>query len=123
VRAAQIALAVMCIQIGMGFIVVSGLFGDLYYENKITDVKITRNTTSYTSDIERAGTISDPINWIRNVLMWGWIKQYVLPWYNNDVGFKAFIDYLIAILNSVAFFIYLLALLEIYANRVDTLGG
>jgi len=122
VRAAQVALMVISIQIGIGIITVTGLFGNFYYESEITGIDI-GNSSSYSSDVEQAQTSVNIMNVITNALTWGWIKEYVLPWYNTNSSFKSFIDYIIMFLNSVSAILIGIAVLEFVRNRVDVLGG
>ena len=121
-RAVQIALLIISIQIGMGLVVESGLFSGSFYENDITGIDISTNASAL-SDTEQSQTSINIMNTVFNVLAWGWIKDFFQPYYNLDTGVKTFIDHLILLMNSVSAFIIGIAFIEFVRNRVDVLGG
>lgn len=121
-RAVQIALLVISIQIGMGIIAVSGLYEGNYYEKELVGVDMP-NTTSALSESEQQQTSVNFLNRAWKALTWGWVIDFFQPWYSLNAGLKSFIDSLILLLNGISSFIIGVALLEFFRNRINVLGG
>jgi hypothetical protein len=121
-RAVQIALIVICIQVGMGLVTVSGLYGDMYYESKITSVNLPSNVSALT-EVEQTQAGTNIMNAIWNTITWGWIKFYFEPLYSNYSIVKNFIDLFIAFLDVISGIIIGVAFLEFIRNRTDILPG
>lgn len=92
-RAVQLALLIMCIQFGIGFVVASGVFEGLYYENTLTSIDIPGNTNAL-DESEQAQTSINIFSAIKDALTWGWIKQFFYPVYNTNAAVKAFVDFI-----------------------------
>ena len=120
-RAVQIALLIISIQIGMGIVVESGLFNGTFYENQITGINMASNASAL-SDTEQNQASINIMNTVFNTLTWGWIKDFFQPWYSLDSGLKSFIDHLILLLNSISTFIIGVAFIEFVRNRINVLG-
>jgi len=120
-RAVQIALFVVCIQVGMGLITASGLFGDRFYESEITNLEIPENASAL-SETEQAQASINVMNVVFDTLTWGWLTYYFEPFYSSDSTVQNFIDYLILFLNSVSAFVIGIAFIEFVRNRIQVLG-
>ena len=106
----------------MGLVTVSGLYGSLYYESKITSVNLPSNVSAMT-DVEQVQAGTNIMNAIWNTITWGWIKFYFEPLYSNSVAVKGFLDMLIGFLNVLSGIIIGVAFLEFIRNRTDVLSG
>jgi len=121
-RAVQMALLIISIQIGMGIVVESGMFPGNYYENTIPDVDIPKNISAL-SETEQEQASNNIMNAIFDVLTWNWIKNFFQPYYSLDSNIRSFIDHLIKLLNGLNVIITGSAFIEMIRNRVDVLGG
>lgn len=117
-RAIEIAVVVISIQIGMGIIVESGLFSGVYYESEITGIDLGENP-SIGTDSELSQSSSNFLNRMWNALTWGWIKQYFEPLYSNNISIHNFIDVIIKFLRLISGIVIGAAFVEFARNRVD----
>jgi len=121
VRAVQLALLLICIQVGLGIVASAGLFTGVFYENKLIGVSLPRNISA-ASETEQISASISMMNVIWNTLTWGWIKDFAQPWYSLDQGVKTFVDSLILFLNSITSIIIAAAFIEFMRNRMQVLG-
>jgi len=121
-RAVQLALLVILIQVGTGLVAESGLFTGNYFESSIVNSMTTQNISAL-SESEQIQASINVMNSLFNILTWGWIKKYFEPFYSMDVGVKNFVDSLILFLNSVSLTIIGVAFIEFIRNRINVLGG
>jgi len=121
-RAVQIALLVISIQVGMGIITESGLFTGNFYENTLINIEMPTNPSA-TSEEEQVQASINVMNTIWNALTWGWIKHYFEPFYSLNSGVKNFVDHIILFLNSLSAFLIGIAFVEFARNRLNVLGG
>lgn len=119
-RAVQIALFVILIQVGMGLITVTGVFPNVYYESSLTNIQMPQNASSL-SESEQSQASINIFNSVVNALTWGWIKTYFMPWYNTDAQLKLFVDYLVMFLNAVSTIVLGAAFIEFVRNRSKVL--
>ena len=119
-RAVQLALLIMSIQFGLGFVQIFGGFGNIPYEQTITHVEIIKQGNVQTAQ-EQSHLSFSIMSSIRNILLWDWIKNLVQPWYTQDTGIKALIDFIIDALRALTTIIYGAAIIEFIANRVNVL--
>ena len=120
-RAVQIALVVICIQVGLGIVTVSGLFNGIYYESQLTNVNLPRNVSALSTEEQTQASIN-VMNTVFDALTWGWIKIYFEPFYSNDTATHTLIDYIVTFLNAVSLFIIGVALIEFVRDRVEVLS-
>lgn len=118
-RAIQIAIAVICIQMGIGIVAVSGLFGNMYYESSITKVNV--SNPSSLSETEQTQTSINILNKVFDALSWGWITHYFEPWYSQSSSLASFIDTIVLFLRSISSIIIGIAFMEFIRNRVSSL--
>jgi|GEM_PF-2620073 len=122
-RAVQIALFVMSLQLGLGFVAAFGGFGNVPYESTITGVNVLGEQKEVTTTEEQSRLTFGIISRIRDILTWGWIKDFVMPWYHQSQGVKTLVDFICNALTALTGIIYGAALIELIANRVNVLGG
>lgn len=115
-RAVHLALLIMCIQFGIGVVVVSGVFGNtIYYENTLTSMSLPTNTNAL-DEGEQAQTSINIFTAIKDALTWGWIKQFFYPAYQTDTGVRVFVDFIQAGLVALSGIIIGAAAIEFF-NR------
>lgn len=119
-RAIQIALLLLCIQVGLGLVAESGIFSGVYYESEITDYDVGDNPLQSESEQVQASISSLQSIW--NILSWDWITRFFEPLYSNDVGVKSLIDHVLLFLRSLTALIVAVALVEFVRNRSNILG-
>jgi len=117
-RAIDIAIVVISIQIGMGIIAESGLFSGVYFENEITGIDLGENP-SIGTDTELLQSSTNFLNRMWNALSWGWIKQYFEPLYSNSTSIHNFIDAIVNFLRTISGIVIGAAFVEFARNRVD----
>ena len=120
-RAIQVALLIICLQIGTGLVAVSGLFGNIYYEGELTDVDTPSNPEAL-SELEQGQTSINFLNIMFDALTWGWIKNYFMPFYNQVTVIREFIDGVIIFLNGISGILIGIAFIEFIRNRTEVLG-
>lgn len=121
-RAVQIALLVIMIQIGMAIVTATGFFTGTSYENILTGFSIPSNASSL-SEAEQVQVSINVMNTVFDTLTWGWIKQWFEPFYSIDSGVKSFVDAIVLLLRTVSFFIIGIAFIEFVRNRINILGS
>jgi len=121
-RAVQLALLVMCIQVGLGLVAESGAFSGVYFENKLLGVNLPSNISA-TSEAEQVSASVNIMNSVWNILTWGWIKNYFEPWYSQDAAVKSFVDSLVLFLAAVSGLIIGAGVIEFVRNRINVLSG
>ena len=121
-RAVQLALLVVSIQVGLGIITESGLFSGTFYESSLTNIQLP-SSPSATSESEQSQASINVMNTVWNALTWGWIKTYFEPFYSMDAGVKGLVDHLVTFLNSLSAFLIGIAFIEFARNRINVLGG
>ena len=121
-RAVQIALLVICIQVGLGLVATANIFGKLYYESELTNVNFPSGASAI-SESEQTQISINVMNTVFNALTWGWIKIFFEPYYSLDAQTKIFVDKVVFFLNSVSLFVIGIAFIEFIRNRVSVLGG
>lgn len=121
-RAVQLALLVVCLQVGSGLIMTSGLFAGSFYERTLTNLDLPENVSAITEEEQSQASINI-MNVIWDTLAWGWIRYYFEPFYSNNVGVKNFIDAFILFLDGISSLIIGVAFLEFLRNRINVLGG
>lgn len=121
-RAIQIALLVICIQIGMGIVTESGLFSGVLFENRLTNVAMPANPAS-ASDAELLQANTDVFNRVINALTWGWLTNYFEPFYSGDAATKVFVDTIVTFMNTISGIIIGIALIQFIRNQVSVLGS
>lgn len=120
-RFTHIALMVLSIQMGMGLIHLTGLFGDSYYEADILDVEVPESPDAL-SEIEQLQAAVKYFNMLVDSLTWGWIKTLFMPWYNQDATLQAFIDKFVDFLNLLSIILVGLGVIEFVRNQTNVLG-
>ena len=121
-RAVQIALLIICIQVGLGIINASGLFRGYFYEAEITNVDLPEEVSAMTEAEQEQANINI-MNAIWDTLTWGWISYYFEPFYSSDTAVKGFVDVIIIFLGTISSLIIGIAFVEFLRNRIDVLGG
>ncbi len=119
-RAIQIALLLLCIQVGLGLVAESGMFNGVYYESEITDYSVGDNPLQSESEQVQASISGLQSMW--NIISWDWITRFFEPWYSNNVGVKGLIDHVLLFLRSLTGLIVVVALVEFVRNRSNILG-
>jgi hypothetical protein len=119
-RAIQIALLLLCIQVGLGLVAGSDIFDGVYYESEITDYSVGDNPLQ--SESEQVQASISGLQSIWNILSWDWITRLFEPWYSNNVGVKALIDHVLLFLRSLTALLVVVALVEFVRNRSNILG-
>lgn len=115
-RAIQLAMLVLSIQFGLGLMAVFGSFGNIPYETEIIKVNITSQNVQ--TDIERQQVSFDIMGNFWNILTWGWIKNFFIPWYYTDNGVRSIIDFIILMLRGLTGIIIGAAFIEFVSNRL-----
>jgi len=118
-RAVQLALLVMCIQFGLGFMAVFGGYGNIPYEKKIINMNITAGNVQSEAEQEQASINIMGSLW--DILTWGWIRNFFVPWYYTDSGIKAIVDFIIRMLQFLSSVIVGVAFIEFVRNRINVL--
>lgn len=119
-RIVQIALFLLCLQAGIGFIVISTIYGDaIYYESEITNYEAPSDPAQ-TEEEQRQASISG-MSQLWDIVAWGWIIQYFQPLYSNDVGVQAFVDKIIFFFQSITSLLVTIALVEFVRNHTTIL--
>lgn len=121
-RAVQIAVLFLCIQVGMALVNVTGLFTEGFYEGKEMLEKQWGSPSALSPEEQEQVSI-DVMNELWKGLTWGWISNYFQPFYNKDVGVKAVVDKFIWGLNGISAFAIGIAFIEFIRNRLNVLGG
>jgi hypothetical protein len=117
-RAVKLALFVIILQMGIGLITVSQLFGGVYYDTSLTGVTMPVNPDAM-SEIEQSQTSVNIFNVVVDALTWSWIKQYFMPWYLQDTGLRLLVDTFINFLRVISGIIIGLAFLEFFRNKTE----
>ncbi len=119
-KAVELALLILCIQAGIGLVVVTGLFNNsMYFENTMT-INLPDNMSAIDQNEQDQSTIN-VLNSVIDTLSWGWIKQFFQPWYSNNAGVTSLVDHLLFFLRTITGLIIGAAILEIFRNRTDVL--
>lgn len=118
-RALQLALLLLSIQFGLGFMAVFGSFGYIPYETKMTGINLTGGAVQ--TELEQQQLSINIMNAIWNILVWDWIKNFFIPWYYSDSGVKSIVDFVIFMLRSLTGIILGAAFIEFIRNRIDVL--
>lgn len=121
-RAVQIALLVICLQIGIGLIAESGLFTKTYFESSITNVNVPSEVSALNTD-EQVQESYNIMTDLWNILSWGWIKTFFEPLYSQDEATKKFVDHILLFLRSITSFVIGVAFIEFVRNRLNVLGS
>lgn len=122
-RAIQIALLVICLQVGLGLVASTGLFGGMYYESGITgSPDEIPGSSSFLEETEQEQTTITIMNALWNIVTWSWITSLFEPFYSQNPAFGAFIDKIVVFVNAVCYFIVGVAFIEFVRNRINTLG-
>lgn len=119
-RAIQIALLLLSIQVGLGLVAASGMFSGVYYESEITDYSVGGNPLQ--SESEQVQASISGLQSIWNIISWDWITLFFEPWYSNNAGVKGLIDHVLLFLMSLTGLIVVVALVEFVRNRSNILG-
>jgi len=120
-RAIQIALFLICFQIGMGIVTESGMFTGTYFESSIANPQLTGNFSATEESEQVLGSVSI-MNKLWNVLTWGWITRYFEPWYSNNTAVHNFVDHIVLFLNTLSGVLIGVAFIEFIRNRLNVLG-
>jgi hypothetical protein len=120
-RFVDIAVLVLCIQIGMGIVTVSGLFGASYYESSNMDMNIGDPKTL--SEIEQTQVSFDILNFLRTALTWDWIHTYFSPIYPYSSGAEAIVTYVVYGLDILSGVLFSIAFLEFVRNIRNMFGS
>lgn len=120
-RALQLAVFFVLLQFSFGLVSLSGLFPTISYDSSITNVQLPSNVSA-TSDAEQNQATVQSFNTLINALTWGWVKGLFMPWYSYDAGLKAFVDFLITILNFISGALIAAAVIEMVRNNVSVFG-
>lgn len=116
----QLALLILCLQAGIGIVVISGLFGNsIHYENKITGISLPNQTSGF-SDIEQTQTAWDIVGGSIDAISWGWIKDF-FPFYYMDTVAKNIVDGIILFLRAATTIIIGAAAIEFMRNQARVL--
>jgi len=121
-RAVEIALLIISIQIATGIISSTGIFGNISYDRTLINTDPQENISAL-SALEQSQGVVKTLNTIINSFTWGWIKNYFQPYYNQDAGLKNFIDTIVFLMRGVSAIVLGSAFIEIIVNRSDVLGG
>ena len=117
-RAVQLALFVITLQMGLGIIATSGIFGGIYYDTSLTGVTMPVNPDAL-SDVEQSQTSVNIFNTVVDALTWGWINQFFMPWYLQDTGLRLMVDTFVNFLRLISGIIIGLAFLEFFRNKTE----
>lgn len=120
-RAVQFALLVIVVQVSLGLIAVSGLFGDIYYDNALIptddgtefDIGSEEEQNQFSFDGFRTN--------VKDIISWGWIKGIAMPWYETNESVKTIVDGVILFLRGITIFLVTVAFFEFIRNRVESL--
>lgn len=122
-RAVQIALLVVCIQIMGGIITTTGLFGSMYYESSISSPSWYGTSATAQTAEEQQALSFNIMSSMWNILTWGWIKYYFEPLYSNVPSVKSIIDALILGLNGLSAYLIGISFLQFLRNLIQPLRG
>ena len=94
-RAVQIALFVLCIQIGMAFVIEGGFFDrkSIYYESSLTNLQLSNNISALNT-LEQDQMNIDIFTKVKDAFTWKWIITFFKPTYDNDTDVKNFADHI-----------------------------
>lgn len=115
-RAVQIALLVICIQVMGGIITATGLFGGIYYETSAIP-EVPNQTSAQTAE-EQTALSFNIMNALWNTLTWGWIKQFFEPIYSNVAAVRAVVDAFILGLNGICWTLIGIAFIQFLRNLI-----
>ena len=121
-RAVQLALIVICIQVGLGLVTATGLFTGIWYESEITGIVMPSDPLA-SSDSEQSQTSINIFNTVIDTLTWGWIKHYFEPLYSMNSQVATFVNTLVSFLNVISSIIIGAGFIEFVRNRIDVLGS
>jgi hypothetical protein len=121
-RAVEIAVFLICFQVGMGIVTESGLFTGTYYESEFANPSNFSNPQTL-SETEQTQTSFDIMNSLNNILLWGWVTQYFEPIYSLDAGVRNIVDGLVIFLNGISVTIIGIAFIEFVRNQTKVFGG
>ena len=119
-RVVQLAMLIMSIQFGLGFIQTFGGLGNVPYEPEVTGVEVVEGSHVQTTS-EQTHLSFGIMSKIWKMLTWDWIKDLAMPWYSNSESVKALVDFILKALQGLTGIIYGAALIEFIANRVNVL--
>jgi len=118
-RAIQVAILIICIQVFGGIVTASGLFTGTYYESSIVPSQFGNASAQYAH--EQEAVAFDVMNALWNTLTWGWITQYFEPVYSSQAGARAIIDAFILGLNGLSWTLIGIAFLQYLRNLIQPL--
>jgi len=122
-RAVEIALLILCLQIGLGLVATTGLFSGMYYESEITDSPgDLPGTGEYGDEMEQEQTAAGVMEALWNIVTWGWISDFFEPFYSQNADLASFVDTLSLMIGGIANFIVGVAFITFIRNRVSILG-
>jgi len=90
-RAIEIMLLIMCINIGIGVIGLTGLFSPKHYEKSLTQIGEWGNPSAVFEE-EKTKVSYNIIEDVFRILTWDWIKDYFQPLYSMDENVKRVVD-------------------------------
>lgn len=120
-RAIQIAILVMCIQLAGAIITATGLFTGNFYESKMLPSSF--GTATAQSEAEQTQVSFNVMNALWNMLAWGWISHYFEPLYSNVASVTATVDAVIWSMNIISWVLIGVAFIQFIRNLQQPLSG
>ena len=123
-RAVEMALGVICFHFALALVFIgSGTYTHSFsYDSELYGFD-TPNTMSAMNEWEQiTSSVSIFNEVIVKIAFWGWITDFVEPYYSQDAGLKLFIDLIIAGLRILSSVVIGAGVMEFWRNRTSVLG-
>jgi len=121
-RMPQIALLLLCINLGMYLVSSLGFFGSAGYSNTIINTAQSfSNLQAHTnSNIEMVQTAFSVYKLTKSIITYDWLTNLFMPWYATDTGVKFMVDTIRFILVAISIYIYAWSFVELVVGKVMT---
>ena len=123
-RAVEMALAVLCIHFAIALVFIgSGTYNHAFsYDSELYAFDTPDEMSALNEWEQITSSVSIFNEVILKIVAWGWIADFVEPYYSQDTGLKILIDLIIAGLRILSSLVIGAGVLEFWRNRTEVLG-
>lgn len=123
-RLVEIALAVLCFHFAISIVFIgSGTYTHSFsYDSKLYSFDIPTNMSALNTWEQLTSSVHIFNQAIKKIVFWGWITDFVEPYYSQNADLKLFIDLIITGLRILSSVVIGAGVLEFWRNRTSVLG-
>ena len=123
-RAVEMALGVICIHFAIAIVFIgSGVFNHAFsYDSELYNFDTPDEMSALNEWEQITSSVSIFNEVIVKIAFWGWITDFVEPYYSQDAGFKILIDLITTGLRILSSVVIGAGVLEFWRNRTEVLG-